>query len=134
MVNVALVLIDMNGVPPAASRALRAPGAVARVCRPRTAAAPDPMRSLLILIDTIIEIYVWILIASAVLSWLIAFGVVNTYNRFVNTIGEMLYRLTEPVLRPIRSFLPNLGGVDISPMVLILLLFFLRNLLYEYFL
>jgi YggT family protein len=92
------------------------------------------MRSLLILIDTIIEIYVWILIASAVLSWLIAFGVVNTYNRFVNTIGEMLYRLTEPVLRPIRSFLPNLGGVDISPMVLILLLFFLRNLLYEYFL
>jgi YggT family protein len=92
------------------------------------------MRSLLILIDTIIEIYVWILIASAVLSWLIAFGVVNTYNRFVNTVGETLYRLTEPALRPIRSFLPNLGGVDISPMVLILLLFFLRNLLYEYFL
>jgi YggT family protein len=92
------------------------------------------MRSLVILIDTVIEIYVWILIASAILSWLVAFGVVNTYNRFVNTIGEVLYRLTEPALRPIRSFLPNFGGIDLSPMVLILLLFFLRNLLYEYFL
>lgn len=92
------------------------------------------MRSLVILIDTVIEIYVWILIASAILSWLVAFGVVNTYNRFVNTIGEVLYRLTEPALRPIRSFLPNLGGIDLSPLVLILLLFFLRNLLYEYFL
>jgi YggT family protein len=92
------------------------------------------MRSFVILIDTVIEIYVWILIASAILSWLVAFGVVNTYNRFVNTIGEVLYRLTEPALRPIRSFLPNFGGIDLSPMVLILLLFFLRNLLYEYFL
>ena len=92
------------------------------------------MRSFVILIDTVIEIYVWILIASAILSWLVAFGVVNTYNRFVNTIGEVLYRLTEPALRPIRSFLPNLGGIDLSPLVLILLLFFLRNLLYEYFL
>lgn len=92
------------------------------------------MRSLVILIDTVIEIYVWILIASAILSWLVAFGVVNTYNRFINTVGEVLYRLTEPALRPIRSFLPNLGGIDLSPLVLILLLFFLRNLLYEYFL
>jgi YggT family protein len=92
------------------------------------------MRSFIILVDTVIEIYIWILIASAILSWLVAFGVVNTYNRFVNTVGETLYRLTEPALRPIRNFLPNLGGVDISPMVLILLLFFLRNLLYEYLL
>ena len=92
------------------------------------------MHSLVILIDTIIEIYIWILIASAVLSWLVAFGVVNTYNRFVNTVGEMLYRLTEPALRPIRNFLPNFGGIDLSPMVLILLLFFVRNLLYEYLL
>ena len=90
------------------------------------------MHSLVILIDTIIEIYIWILIASAVLSWLVAFGVVNTYNRFVNTVGEMLYRLTEPALRPIRNFLPTFGGIDLSPMVLILLLFFIRNLLYEY--
>jgi YggT family protein len=91
------------------------------------------MRSLLLLIDTIIEIYIWLLIASAVLSWLVQFGVVNNYNRVVVTIGDFLYRITEPVLRPIRNFLPNLGGLDLSPLVLILLLVFARNLLREYF-
>jgi YggT family protein len=91
------------------------------------------MRSLLLLIDTIIEIYIWLLIASAVLSWLVQFGVVNSYNRVVVTIGDFLYRITEPVLRPIRNFLPNLGGLDLSPLVLILLLVFARNLLREYF-
>jgi YggT family protein len=91
------------------------------------------MRSLFILIDTVIEIYIWLLIASAVLSWLMAFGVINSYNRFVNQVGEFLYRITEPALRPIRNFLPSLGGIDLSPMVLILLLVFLRNLLHEYF-
>jgi YggT family protein len=91
------------------------------------------MRSLFILIDTVIEIYIWLLIASAVLSWLMAFGVINTYNRFVNQVGEFLYRITEPALRPIRNFLPSLGGIDLSPMVLILLLVFVRNLLHEYF-
>ena len=85
-----------------------------------------------ILISTIIEVYIWILIASAILSWLVAFGVVNTYNRFVAMVGDALYRLTEPALRPIRSFLPNLGGIDLSPLVLILLLVFARNLLFEY--
>ena len=91
------------------------------------------MRSFLFLVDNVITIYIWILIASAVLSWLIAFGVVNTYNRFVASLSELLYRLTEPVLRPIRNVLPNLGGIDISPIILILLLSFVRNLLFEYF-
>jgi YggT family protein len=91
------------------------------------------MRSLFVLIDTVIEIYIWLLIASAVLSWLMAFGVINSYNRFVNQIAEFLYRITEPALRPIRNFLPSLGGIDLSPMVLILLLVFVRNLLHEYF-
>jgi YggT family protein len=91
------------------------------------------MRSLLWLIDQVIEIYIFLLIASAILSWLVAFGVVNSYNRFVNTASEFLWRITEPALRPIRRFLPNLGGLDISPLVLILLLVFVRNLLREYF-
>jgi YggT family protein len=90
------------------------------------------MRSLFYLIDTVIEIYIWLLIASAVLSWLMAFGVINSYNRFVNQVAEFLYRITEPALRPIRNFLPSLGGIDLSPMVLILLLVFVRNLLHEY--
>lgn len=91
------------------------------------------MRSLLILIDTVITIYIWVLIASAVMSWLIAFNIVNSYNKIVASIGELLYRLTEPALRPIRKVIPNLGGIDISPVILILLLVFFRNLLFEYF-
>lgn len=80
------------------------------------------------LIDTIIELYIWLLIAQAILSWLLAFGVVNRYNRAVAVIGDFLYRVTEPALRPIRSFLPSFGGIDISPVILILLLMFLRRL------
>ncbi|MBV8888199.1 MAG: YggT family protein [Alphaproteobacteria bacterium] len=87
------------------------------------------MNALLWLIDTLITIFIWLLIAQAVLSWLLAFGVVNRYNRGVATIGDFLYRVTEPALRPIRSFLPNFGGIDISPIILILLLMFLRRLL-----
>lgn len=90
------------------------------------------MTSLLLLIDTVISLYVWILIASAILSWLVAFNVVNTRNRVVYLIGDFLYRVTEPALRPIRRVLPNLGGIDISPVVLILLLWFVQNLLHEY--
>jgi YggT family protein len=91
------------------------------------------MRSLLWLIDTIIWLYVWLLIASAVLSWLIAFNVVNTRHPVVGMVANFLYQVTEPVLRPIRSILPNLGGIDISPVILIIALFFIRNLLFEYF-
>jgi YggT family protein len=84
------------------------------------------MRAILWLINTIIEIYVWLLIAQAILSWLLAFGVINRYNRGVSVIGDFLYRVTEPALRPIRRVLPNFGGIDISPVVLILILYFIR--------
>jgi YggT family protein len=87
------------------------------------------MLAVLWLIDTLISIYVWLLIAQAILSWLLAFGVVNRYNRGVAIAGDFLYRITEPALRPIRNFLPNLGGIDISPVILILLLLFVRRLI-----
>jgi YggT family protein len=90
------------------------------------------MHSLLQLIDTLITIYIWVLIVQAALSWLIAFGVVNTRNRAVVMIGDLMWRLTEPALRPIRRILPDLGGIDISPVILILLLVFVRNLMFEY--
>lgn len=90
------------------------------------------MRSLAILIDNIIDIYTWIVIASAIMSWLVAFGVVNVRNQFIRVVVDLLFRLTEPVLRPIRRILPNLGGVDISPVILLLGLFFVRSLLWEY--
>lgn len=76
-----------------------------------------------------INIYIWIVIASAVLSWLIAFNVINTSNQIVYTIRDVLWRLTEPALRPIRNLLPNLGGVDISPIILILALVFLQRVI-----
>jgi YggT family protein len=91
------------------------------------------MYSILWLISTIIQIYIYLLIASAVLSWLIAFNVVNTRNQAVAMIADALWRLTEPLLRPIRRLLPNFGGLDISPIVLILLLYFGRMLLFEIF-
>lgn len=84
------------------------------------------------LINTVITIYIWLLIAQAVLSWLVAFNVVNTSNRIVYQIGDFLYRITEPALRPIRNVLPSFGGIDISPVILILILIFARDLLNEY--
>ena len=90
------------------------------------------MTSLFYLIDMVLNLYAWIIIISAILSWLVAFNVVNTSNRFVYLVGDTLHRLTEPALRPIRQFMPNLGGIDISPVILLLLIFFLRNLLREY--
>ena len=87
------------------------------------------MYSLLVLVDTVISIYLWVVIAQVVLSWLVSFKVVNTANRFVYLVGDFLYRATEPALKPIRRVLPNLGGLDISPIVLILGLFFIRRLL-----
>ncbi len=85
------------------------------------------------LIDTVIELYIWVIIISVVLSWLIAFNVINTRNSFVAQIQDFLYRVTEPALRPIRNLLPNLGGIDISPLILILLLVFARRLLWQLF-
>ena len=90
------------------------------------------MRAVLDIILLILQIYIWLLIASAVLSWLVAFNVVNTRNQVVAMAGDFLYRITEPVLRPIRSILPNLGGLDVSPVILILLILFLENVIVRY--
>ncbi|MCE9648315.1 MAG: YggT family protein [Parvibaculum sp.] len=89
------------------------------------------MQSLLILITQVIQLYIWIVIIGAVLSWLIAFNVINTQNRFVYTVVDIIYRVTEPVLAPLRRILPDLGGIDISPVVLLLLLYFVQNLIWE---
>lgn len=89
------------------------------------------MYAILNLLNTLISIYIWLLVASVVLSWLIAFNVITTGNPVVYQIRDFLYRITEPALRPIRNLLPNLGGIDISPMVLILALYFVRDLAFE---
>ena len=78
-------------------------------------------------------IYWWIIIAMAVMSWLIAFNIVDTRNRFVYTIADMLNRLTEPALRPIRQYMPNLGGIDISPIILLLIIYFLQQIIIRNF-
>ncbi len=77
----------------------------------------------------VIELYMWAVIIGVVLSWLVAFNVVNTTNRFVVMVGDFIYRLTEPLLEPIRRMLPNLGGLDLSPMALILGLIFVRGVI-----
>ena len=91
------------------------------------------MKSVLILFDQAVSLYIWILIINAVISWLVAFNVLNTSNRFVYSILEVSYKLTAPPLNYIRRYLPNLGSIDISPVVLILVLLFLRNLVFEMF-
>ncbi len=91
------------------------------------------MYALLTLISQIIEIYIWVIIASAILSWLLAFGVINPSNRFVYMIGDGLHRLTEPAYRRVRRFVPAMGGLDLAPVIVILGLMFLRNLLWEVF-
>ena len=91
------------------------------------------MYSFLMLIDRIIDIYVWVIILSAVLSWLVAFDIVNMRNRFVYLVGDALNRITEPVYRPIRRVLPDMGGLDLSPLIVILGLWFLRDLMWELF-
>ena len=83
------------------------------------------------LVLAVINIYVWVLVASVVLSWLIAFGVMNTSNRFVYSVGDIIYRITEPALRPVRNILPNMGNVDLAPVVLILLLWFVESMLIQ---
>jgi YggT family protein len=90
------------------------------------------MRALLLVILIALELYVWILIAAAVVSWLIAFNVVNTRNQVVAMLADFLYRITEPALRPIRNVMPNLGGIDISPVILILIIYFIRQVIILY--
>ena len=90
------------------------------------------MRALFLVIDLALQLYIWIVIAMAIFSWLVAFNVVNTRNHFVGAIGEFLYRITEPALRPIRNFLPNLGGIDISPVILFLIIIFIQYVIELY--
>jgi YggT family protein len=90
------------------------------------------MRAVLDVILLALQLYIYLLIAAAVLSWLIAFNVVNTRNQVVAAIGEFLYRITEPALRPIRNIMPNLGGIDISPVILILLVILIENIIIYY--
>ena len=90
------------------------------------------MKSIFLLVDSVINIYIWLIIINAVLSWLVAFNVLNTQNRFVFSVLNATHQLTDPVLNKIRRFIPNLGSIDISPVVLILALMFFRNLVFEY--
>ena len=91
------------------------------------------MKSIFILLDSIITIYLWIIIINALLSWLVAFNILNTQNRFVKTVLEVTHKLTDPALNRIRRFLPTFGSIDISPIILILALMFLRNIVFEIF-
>ena len=90
------------------------------------------MRALLDVVLLALNLYVWLLIAAAVLSWLVAFNVVNTRNDFVRAMLDFLYRITEPALAPIRAIMPNLGGIDISPVILILIIIFIEKLIINY--
>ena len=90
------------------------------------------MRAVLDIVLIVLDLYVWLLIASAILSWLIAFNVVNTRNQFIAAVGEFLYRITEPVLAPIRRMPPSLGGLDLSPIVVILIIMFLQRVITYY--
>tara|TARA_B100000029_G_scaffold297927_1_gene291061 strand:+ start:79 stop:369 length:291 start_codon:yes stop_codon:yes gene_type:complete len=91
------------------------------------------MKSIFILLDSIITIYLWIIIINAVLSWLVAFNILNTQNRFVFSVLDATYKMTDPVLNKIRKFIPTFGSIDVSPVILILLLMFLRNIIFEIF-
>tara|TARA_B110000014_G_C19621862_1_gene328701 strand:- start:225 stop:515 length:291 start_codon:yes stop_codon:yes gene_type:complete len=91
------------------------------------------MKSLFVLLDSIITIYLWIIIINAILSWLVAFNILNTQNRFVFSILDATYKMTDPALNKIRRYIPTFGSIDISPVILILLLMFLRNIIFEIF-
>ena len=91
------------------------------------------MLALIQVVLVALNILWWIIIASAVLSWLFAFNIVNPRNQFVGTIGEFLYGVTEPIYRPIRNVLPNMGGIDLSPLVVLLGIIFLQSFIVLYF-
>jgi len=87
------------------------------------------LAALLELTYAILDFYIWIIIIGAVLSWLVAFNIINTHNRFVQMAGDFLYRITEPLLRPIRRVLPQMGGLDLSPLILIFIILFIQSFL-----
>ena len=91
------------------------------------------MKSIFILFDSLITIYIWVIIVNAILSWLVAFNILNTQNRFVFSVLDSTFKLTAPAINQIKRFVPNFGSIDISPVILILLLMFLRNVIFEIF-
>ena len=91
------------------------------------------MKSILVLLDSVITIYIWIIIINAISSWLVAFNILNTQNRFVFSVLDTTSKLTDPALNKIRRFLPTFGSIDLSPVVLILFLMFIRNVVFEIF-
>ncbi|MGH6851446.1 MAG: YggT family protein [Methylocella sp.] len=90
------------------------------------------MRAILDVLLVVLQLYTYVIIAAVILSWLVAFNVVNRHNDFVRSIWNLVTALTEPLLRPIRGTVPNLGGIDISPLILLLLIFFLERIIGEY--
>ena len=90
------------------------------------------MRAILDVLLLALELYTWIVIASVIFSWLFAFNVINSNNQFVGMIGQFLHQATEPALRPIRRYMPNLGSIDISPIILLLIVFFLQQVIRRY--
>jgi len=78
-------------------------------------------------IEVFLNLYIWVLIIGAILSWLVAFGVINMHNRFVQMASDFIYRVTEPLLKPIRRILPSFGGLDLSPLALIFIIMFLQR-------
>ena len=92
------------------------------------------MNSTFLLIDAILDLYSWVIIIAVILSWLSSLNIINNSNQIVRMFQETAWRLTDPVFRRIRSFVPNFGGLDISPIIALLLIYFLRSLLREYWL
>src|SRR5262245_15894811 len=127
-----------RGGAPCRTGVLAAPSDLFAHARPATCAhrsfPGSSMRALFLVIDLALDIYIWLLIAAAILSWLVAFNVVNSRNQVVAMVGDFLYRITEPALRPIRNLLPDLGGIDISPVILILIIIFIRYVIALYIL
>ncbi|MEE2877610.1 MAG: YggT family protein [Pseudomonadota bacterium] len=90
------------------------------------------MRAILDIVLIILQLGIWVLIAQAILSWLVAFNVVNMRNQFVAGLWNILYQITEPFCRPIRNFLPRMNGLDLSPLILILIIIFLERVIIYY--
>jgi YggT family protein len=125
-----LACVKRSSIPACARLAGRPRASLAAPARNGYMCATITETFMLALIQTIIlalDIYWWLLILSAIFSWLYAFNVINSRNQFVGMVGDFLFRVTEPALRPIRRLLPDLGGIDISPIILLLIIFFIRQ-------
>lgn len=90
------------------------------------------MRAILDVILVVLQIYTWVVVAAVVLSWLIAFNIINMRNDLVAMIANGVYQLTEPLLAPIRRYMPNLGGLDLSPLILLLGIFLIQRIIAYY--